>query len=199
MAKIYSTNVNTRTSLKYFTRAEEIFTAHKAEVELSKVAFWRGKTYLALSKYKDAIKNFSIVMSDIAQKEPNSQYVLSTHAFMIRAYEGLGMRDAAAKHRQAIGKAKPFDEGQDILPVYTQQPTYPMDLLRSGVQGYATILITVDENGFVKDPKMVEGNELFKNTSIATIKRFRYKPRLVNGKAVETKGVKYRFTYIIAD
>ncbi len=61
--------------------------------------------------------------------------------------------------------------------------------------------LTVDSGGFVKDPQIIEnkGVAAFKKTSLEAAEKFRYAPRYENGQPVDTTGVRYKFSYNIAN
>ncbi len=84
------------------------------------------------------------------------------------------------------------------LPIVKVAPIYPERAINRGIEGYCTVEYTVTREGLVKDVKVLESlcdSWLFQKPSINAAKRFRYQPKVVNGKAQEVKGVKNRFTY----
>ena len=60
------------------------------------------------------------------------------------------------------------------------------------------VTYTVTTTGTVKDVSVVEGEceeEVFMRPSVEAAYRFKYKPRVINGEAVEVFGVLNRFHY----
>jgi protein TonB len=60
-----------------------------------------------------------------------------------------------------------------------------------GVEGYVTIRFTVTDDGTVSNPKVIESRppRVFDRAALAAIKRWKFRPKFVNGVAVEQNGV----------
>lgn len=86
----------------------------------------------------------------------------------------------------------------DFLPLAKVSPIYPQRALRSGKEGFCTVQYTVTATGATKDIVVLEDqctSKLFHNTSIEAAKKFKYRPRVRDGKALEVPGVRNKFTY----
>jgi len=191
-----------RRSLRYLKRAKEVFMAlegDQAEVGLAKTKFWLGKYRLATQSYKKATTELQGSLALLSKYAPNASITLSNHAFLIEAYEKQGLRDEATKHCQAIGAAKPHNPNQDYMPVYKLHPTYPEAANRAGKEGYVVVSVTVNSEGFVVNEKVLEngGSSAFEKAALTAVKKFRYAPRYVDGKPVDTAEVKYKFAFTI--
>lgn len=90
----------------------------------------------------------------------------------------------------------------DYLPIVKVTPIYPQRALSRGTEGYCTVQYTVTRQGTIKDPVVVPGqctSSLFERTSIQAALKFKYKPRVIDGEAVEVPGVQNRFTFEITE
>jgi protein TonB len=85
----------------------------------------------------------------------------------------------------------------DYLPIDKNAPHYPMTARTRGIEGYCVVEDTVTGAGTVKDPVVVESNPrgVFDKTSIEAALKFKYRPRVVNGEAIEVRGVRNIFNY----
>ena len=86
----------------------------------------------------------------------------------------------------------------EYLPIVKVAPIYPRRAAQRGITGTCLVTYTVTTAGTVKDVRVVEGaceNEIFARPSIDAAYRFKYKPRVINGEAVEVTGVFNRFFY----
>ncbi|MCK0068594.1 energy transducer TonB [Kordiimonas laminariae] len=189
-----------RSAIKYLNRAEAIFSmdannANKEDHALSKL--WQGKYYLADENFIKATDALLYSLSVFEETSPNAEITLTNHAHLIEAYEQRNLRNEATAHCQAIGRAQPQADDQDYLPVFGKQPTYPRVALDRAQEGYAIVELTVDEEGFVKNPMILEseGGKYFETASLRAINEFRYIPRFEDGKPVETNNVTYKFSY----
>lgn len=98
-----------------------------------------------------------------------------------------------------LGSGIGAGEGE-YIPIVKVAPIYPQGALQRGVEGYCVVEYTVSEIGTVKDSSVVPGecsSSLFESASVNASLKFKYKPRVVDGVAVEVVGVRNRFTYSI--
>lgn len=191
-------------ALRYLLRAEEILSnldTNDAKIDLAKAKFWQGKYWAGMLKFKKATPYLLESLETFNHFSPQSQLTLANHASLIRMYEKQGLRDEATKHCQAIGAVKPVAPNQDYLPVYRVAPGYPRRANQQGIEGYAILTLTVDSEGFVKNPRVVhtEGSDLFGEAALRAIQRFRYVPRYSDGVPVDTTDVRYKFSFALAD
>ena len=94
-----------------------------------------------------------------------------------------------------------FGEG-DYLPIVKVTPIYPQRAISRGIEGYCVVQYTVTRNGTIANPFVVENqcsSSLFHRASIEAALKFKYKPRVVNGEAIEVSGVQNQFTYTLTD
>jgi len=90
----------------------------------------------------------------------------------------------------------------DYLPIVKVAPIYPQRALMRGIEGYCIVQFTVTRQGTTRDPFVIENactDALFRDPSIQAALKFKYKPRIVDGQAVEVTGVRNKFTYVIEE
>ena len=90
----------------------------------------------------------------------------------------------------------------DYLPIVKVAPIYPQRALSRSIEGYCVVQYTVTKNGTIRDPFVVEDqctSSLFHRASIQASLKFKYKPRVLDGQAVEVPGVQNKFTYEIQE
>lgn len=90
----------------------------------------------------------------------------------------------------------------DYLPIVKVAPIYPNRALTRGVEGYCVVQYTVTRQGTTKNPVVIESqctSSLFHRASINAALKFKYKPRIMDGEAVEVPGVQNKFTYEITE
>jgi protein TonB len=90
----------------------------------------------------------------------------------------------------------------DYLPIVKVAPIYPNRALSRGIEGYCVVQYTVTRQGTIKDPFVVEDqctSSLFNSASVNAAMKFKYKPRVIDGNAVEVPGVQNKFTYEITE
>jgi protein TonB len=104
------------------------------------------------------------------------------------------------------GNSLAFSEGE-YLPIVKVPPEYPSTALSRGIEGFCTVVYTVTETGTTRDPEPIadqcitkdgKPTTVFNRASVRAALKFKYKPKVVDGKPVEVPGVKNRFTYEMA-
>lgn len=92
-----------------------------------------------------------------------------------------------------------FGAGEgDYLPIVKVAPIFPQRALAAGIFGECLVRYTVTTAGTVKDVEVLKEDcisAMFYRSSIEAAKRFKYKPRVIDGVAVEVHGVINRFLY----
>jgi protein TonB len=90
----------------------------------------------------------------------------------------------------------------DYLPIVKVAPIYPQRALSRGVEGYCVVQYTVTKQGTIRDPFVIEDqctSSLFHRASVQAALKFKYKPRVIDGQAVEVPGVQNKFTFEIEE
>lgn len=90
----------------------------------------------------------------------------------------------------------------EFLPIVKVAPIYPMQASNKDIEGYCLVEYTVTTAGTVKDVRVIEEectHRYFHKPSIKAAYKFRYKPRVIAGSAIEVKGVRNRFFYELTD
>ncbi len=90
----------------------------------------------------------------------------------------------------------------DYLPIVKVAPIYPNRALTRGIEGFCVVQYTVTALGTTKDPLIIESqctSSLFHRASLNAALKFKYKPRILDGQAVEVPGVQNKFTYEITE
>lgn len=64
-------------------------------------------------------------------------------------------------------------------------PEYPLDAKIFGIQGDVLLDVFIGADGSVEDVNVVSGHPLLAKAAIAAVKRWRYEPFVVGGRAVE--------------
>ncbi len=90
----------------------------------------------------------------------------------------------------------------DYLPIVKVAPIYPQRALLRGIEGYCVVQYMVTRQGTIRDLFVIEDqctNSMFHRPSLQAALKFKYKPRVIDGQAVEVPGVQNKFTYVIEE
>jgi protein TonB len=85
----------------------------------------------------------------------------------------------------------------EYLPIVKVAPIYPRRAQTRGITGYCIVEYTVTASGAIRDPQAVDcqPSGVFESASLKAALKFKYKPRVVDGEAIEVAGVQNKFTY----
>jgi protein TonB len=85
----------------------------------------------------------------------------------------------------------------EYLPIVKVAPIYPRRAQSRGITGYCIVEYTVTKSGSIRDPQAVDCQPagIFERASLKAALKFKYKPRVVDGEAIEVAGVQNKFTY----
>jgi protein TonB len=121
------------------------------------------------------------------QANPNSQGAKNEFVADIQADAGL-----------SGGLSLDSSDG-DYLPIVKVAAVYPRRAQARGIQGFVVVEFVVTKTGAVKDPVVVSANPegVFERAALDAVVKFKYKPRVVDGVAMEVTGVLNRITFEI--
>ncbi|MGO1296357.1 MAG: energy transducer TonB [Vibrio sp.] len=132
----------------------------------------------------------------VHQKSRASSPNASPHASPI-SVKALGLDTAISGinvNAPTIGDIK---VNQQAMPMYRVNPRYPSRAQRRGVEGFVLLKFTIDAAGKPVDINIIKAKpkHMFEREAILALKRWKYKPKEVNGKAVSQPGqtVKLQF------
>ena len=91
-----------------------------------------------------------------------------------------------------LGDAGGFSGDGEYLPIIKVQPIYPRRALARGLEGFVLLEFVVTETGSVRDPVVIEAQPpgIFDRAAINAALKFKYKPKMVDGKPVAVAGVR---------
>ena len=96
----------------------------------------------------------------------------------------------------------PAKENQDeALPIVKVAPAYPDQAVQEQIEGHVLLEFVVTETGGVRDAVVVESEPrgVFDQAALDAVAKFKYKPKIVDGKPVAIPGVRNRFSFEFED
>lgn len=84
----------------------------------------------------------------------------------------------------------------EYLPIVKVAPQYPRRALQRRMEGDVVLEYTVTRSGTVRDPVVLQSTDpIFDQAAIDSALRYKYKPRVVDGEAIEVPGVRTRIRF----
>jgi protein TonB len=111
--------------------------------------------------------------------------------------DAINMAPAAGFEIAIAGAGGMSASDGEYLPIVKVAPIYPRRAQSRGIEGYCIIEYTVTKSGSIRDPIAIDCSPkgIFERASLKASLKFKYKPRVVDGEAIEVAGVLNKFTY----
>ena len=113
-----------------------------------------------------------------------------------------------------LGLGFGFSDGE-YLPIVKVAPEYPRRALVEGLAGWVIVEFTVGKAGTVIDPVVIDHcaiqqkevneapecvdrpNSIFDRSALTAARKFKYKPKVIDGETIETAGVRNKITFVL--
>lgn len=184
-------NLSSATLNTFFTDAHRYALAVWGKADLNTVQTLFYSAMIAEMRHQDeeAIERYQQVVRTFDELTDFTHPIeLQAHARLVNIYENEGLSDAATEHCRAIGSMTPWGDTQDPTPLYRLDPKYPVSLAKRGREGSATLSYVINKNGVVTDIQVEDDSQgkAFADESVKALKQWRFAPRFVQGKAVDS-------------
>lgn len=100
-----------------------------------------------------------------------------------------------------VGGTGGFSTDGDYLPIVKVAPVYPRRAQIRGIEGFVLLEFVVTKTGAVRDPQVIESKPpgIFDRAALSAALKFKYKPKVVNGEAIDVSGVRNRIIFELTD
>jgi protein TonB len=90
-----------------------------------------------------------------------------------------------------------FGRDGDATPIVRIEPKYPIQAARDGEGGWVTLSFTINEIGGVEDVDVIEAEpkRIFDKEAKRALRKWKYKPKVVDGKAMRQPGLTVRLDF----
>ena len=88
-----------------------------------------------------------------------------------------------------------------MVPIVRVEPQFPTRAAEKGINGWVVVEFTVTAEGNIENPVVTDAEPkgYFERASLKAVSKFRYKPQVVNGMAIDTPNVFTRFNFQLDD
>jgi periplasmic protein TonB len=134
--------------------------------------------------------------AEVAPPPPDMKISQST----IDPSAGGGMGAIATMVEQNTKQMANINQGggdRDAVPLVRIDPDYPMQARQRGIEGWVVVEFTISTAGTVKDAEVVasEPGNIFDRAALNAVRKWKYNPKVVDGKPVERPGLKVRLDF----
>jgi protein TonB len=87
----------------------------------------------------------------------------------------------------------------DATPIVRIEPQYPIAAARDGKEGWVQLRFTINELGGIDDVEVIqaEPKRLFDKEAIRALKKWKYKPKIVDGKPLKQPGMTVQLDFTL--
>ena len=124
-----------------------------------------------------------------------------------------GIDVSLAKPKANFKAGGSFFRDGEYIPLFKVTPIYPRRAQERGIMGYAVVAFTITETGTVENAEPLEGFcgdptnpdtvyracSIFNSAAKRASLKLKYKPKIVDGKAVRVDNVPHKFTFILEE
>ncbi len=133
----------------------------------------------------------------LADRATQERRYVDAGAILFEARNLARERRIPSERQRVEAKIKSFlarvvaDPGEEVQPLIRANPDYPAEAERKGIEGWVYLQFTVTKNGRTEDIVVLDADPkgVFDASAIAAVQGYRYRPRAVDGKPVDRKGM----------
>lgn len=94
-----------------------------------------------------------------------------------------------------------FSASNNALPLVKTTPTYPQRALARGIEGYVVVQFDVNEQGLVVNAAVLyaEPAGVFDSAALKALERWRYQPKVDDGRPVMMYGLQQKLSFTLQD
>lgn len=111
------------------------------------------------------------------------------------AVDTFAISGPAVPKADARGGLAAADRG--ATPLVRIEPRYPVTAAREGISGWVQLGFSIDESGAVTEIRVLaaEPARMFEREAMAALKRWKYQPKQVDGKAIKQTGMQVQLDF----
>ncbi len=93
-----------------------------------------------------------------------------------------------------------FASNQQAMPLYRVEPRYPSKALKRNTEGYVVMTFTIDQTGKPTDITVIDANpkRMFEREAKRALKKWKYQPKVVDGRSTAQQGQSIRLEFKLA-
>lgn len=147
-------------------------------------------------------KTDKVKQEKVEQAPPPPRMALEKSSSSLGEGEGMGAIQAMVEQQAksmgaSMGGLAEGGGDRDAVPVVRIDPEYPMQARERGISGWVVVEFTISAAGTVKEAEVVdsEPGKVFDRAAVTAVRKWKYNPKMVDGKPVERVGIKVRLDF----
>src|SRR5215468_11118080 len=139
-----------------------------------------------------------VAREKVEQAPPPPQIAFQTSSVDLGSGGDIGaIQTLVQQQTQSMGSLNQGGGDRDAVPLVRIEPDYPMQARQRGIEGWVVVEFTISTAGTVKDANVVasEPGTVFDRAAVNAVRKWKYNPKMVDGKPVERPGMKVRLDF----
>ncbi|HUF74531.1 MAG TPA: TonB family protein [Gammaproteobacteria bacterium] len=181
---------------------ERLFGADHPKTALATLTL--GQAFVATGDSEQGESTVAKATQFYEGKPEYASNLIRARQLLMSVYAARGDEERYTEQLMEVGRlSEGLPTPVEYLPIVKAAPVYPVEAARCGADGYVMVQYTVDEQGQVRDPVVVQSDNtcggvgVFDQAAITSTLKYRYLPRFENGVAVSVPGVTTRIIFEI--
>ena len=120
---------------------------------------------------------------------------------MISQLPQLDLPDDFQSDAKGAGVSAQASQDRDVTPVFRIQPVYPRRAALRNIEGFVILQFDITEIGTTDNITVIQASppQIFNSSAIQALKKWKYKPKIENGKAVRQNNLKVQLDFNLRD
>lgn len=181
-------------------RAEE---AGADSALVAEIDLMLAKIEMESGNISGAIKGYEALIDSLEQRAGRDQHETLALAYLLLEYSHEETKNPAAaaevrQKRSALRVPAGAKGAGNLAPLFRVTPAYPREALRRGKQGFVEFLVEVNADGTVANLRVLRSDPpgLFDESASQALRKWKFKPRIVDGEPVASAGVQ-KLEYVL--
>lgn len=200
LSQLYTVTENRKAALECAYKHTDYLTTI-SDVDYAYIAALQDKT----GDIKNALKNISTAINLSEKLNTVNLYHYDLQAIL---YKKDNQPDKAKNSISKIRELAIENKQNDIVPIVKATYEYPTEAINKKIEGYCIVNFTINSLGDTQDvtispskckTKQGELTDLFSETSISAVKKFKYNPIRKNGVIINLIGMSHKFIYSLEE
>ena len=120
---------------------------------------------------------------------------------MISQLPKLDLPDDFQSDDKRAGIASQSNTDREVTPIFRIQPTYPRRAALHNIEGFVILEFDITETGETDNITVIQASppQIFNSNAIQALRKWKYKPKIENGKTIRQNGLKVQLDFNLRD
>ena len=120
---------------------------------------------------------------------------------MISQLPQLDLPDDFQSDEKGTGVSAHANQDREVTPIFRIQPVYPRRAALQNIEGFIVLQFDITPAGYTDNITVIQASppQIFNSSAIQALRKWKYKPKIENGKAVRQRNLKVQLIFNLRD